>query len=257
MTIEWDGYEPYDPGVADPPNRLSRSEARQVFKRRMGAKSARIEMLGRLLKANGVELGTDDAAIQDLNDWFLASVEANPQQPGRLASDWYSVAHDVALFLGEVMIERHPHLHWEFFTWGKTNVAFQRHVIMGFSTEDPKFHTNVDIGPDRARPTRTNIEARGSIPAYGTVEVRGARVGRGCCCCGSPLRAGSRTRRRSGTGSGAASWGLDRRLDSEPVSQGGGRRSTDSMRLWESCKESLRGTERRSSRSVQLPPRPA
>jgi hypothetical protein len=37
------------------------------------------------------------------------------------------------------MIDHHANLHWEFFTWGKANVAFQRHVIMGFSTEDPKF----------------------------------------------------------------------------------------------------------------------
>lgn len=176
MSIEWDGYEPYDPGAADPSRDLPRAEARQVFKRCMETKAARIEMLGRLLKANGVEFGTDDAAVQDLNDWFFASVEADPGQPGRLASEWYSVAHDVALFLGEVMIERHPNLHWEFFTWGKTNVAFQRHVIMGFSTEDPKFHTNIDIDRMVAGYAHQIIEARGSVPTYGTVEVRGVAI---------------------------------------------------------------------------------
>ncbi|HEX6443920.1 MAG TPA: hypothetical protein VF053_02450 [Streptosporangiales bacterium] len=59
--------------------------------------------------------------------------------------DWYSVVNDIALFLGEVMIERHPHLRWEFHTWGKKNASYQRHVIMGFSTEDPRYHTNMDI----------------------------------------------------------------------------------------------------------------
>ncbi len=176
MSIDWDGYESYDPGAAEPPRSLPRAEARQVFKRCMATKHARIELLGRLLKANGVELGRDDAAIQDLNDWFFANVEADPEQPGRLAPEWYSVCHDIALFLGEVMIERHPNLHWEFFTWGKTNVAFQRHVIMGFSTEDPKFHTNIDIDRTVAGYAHQIIEARGSIPTYGTVEVRGAPI---------------------------------------------------------------------------------
>lgn len=176
MTVDWDGYEPYDPGVAGPPNSLPRSEARQVFKRCMETKPVRLEMLSRLLKVNGVELGNSDAAIQDLNDWFVAHVEADPEQPGRLLPGWYAVVHDVALFLGDVLIERHPNLHWEFFTWGKTNVAFQRHVIMGFSTEDPKFHTNINIDRMVATYAHQIIEGRGSVPSHGTVEVRGTPV---------------------------------------------------------------------------------
>jgi hypothetical protein len=142
----------------------------------METKSARLEILSRLVKANGVELTNADSSVQDLNDWFFANVEADPEQPGRLLPIWYSVCHDVALFLGELMIERHPNLHWEFFTWGKTNVAFQRHVIMGMSTEDPKFHTNIDIDRMVATYAHQIIESRGSIPSYGTVEVRGATI---------------------------------------------------------------------------------
>ncbi|WP_322778621.1 hypothetical protein [Frankia sp. Cas4] len=145
MSIDWDGYEIYHPGVFGPLNTLPRREARQAFVRLMEAKPARIVMLGRLLKANGVELGTDDAAIQDLNDWFRAGVQGDPDKPGRLLPDWYSVVNDVGLFLGDVMIERHPNLRWEFFTWGKKNVSYQHHVIMVFGTEDPKFKTNDDI----------------------------------------------------------------------------------------------------------------
>lgn len=176
MTTDWDGYEPYDPGVADPPNAIRRADARELFDRCMATKSFRIEMLACLLKANGVELGTDDAAIQDLNDWFFTSVEADPERPGRLAPDWYSVTHDVALFLGDVMIGRHPSLQWEFFVWGKTNVAFQRHVIMGMSTEDPKLRTNIDIERMVAQYAHQIIESRGSLPSYGNVEVRGTSV---------------------------------------------------------------------------------
>jgi hypothetical protein len=176
MTIDWAGYERYDAGVAGPPNSLPRVEARKAFKRQMDTKPTRLEMLRRLLEANGLELGTSDDAVQDLNNWFFAHVEADPEQPGRLLPDWYSIVHDVALFLGEVMIERHPNLHWEFFTWGKTNVAFQRHVIMGLSTEDPKFHTNIDIEGMVAAYAHRIIEKRGSVPIHGTVEIRGTPI---------------------------------------------------------------------------------
>ena len=176
MSTGWDNYELYDPGVLDPPNALPRAEACQAFERCMATKPTRLEMLSRLLKVDGIELSSSDAAIQDLNDWFFSNVEADPEQPGRLLSNWYSVAHDVALFLGDVMIQRHSNLHWEFFTWGKTNVAYQRHVIMGFSTEDPKHHTNINIDRMVATYAHEIVERRGSIPSYGTVDVRGTEV---------------------------------------------------------------------------------
>lgn len=173
-TVDWgSGYEIYDPGVAGNPQLLPRAEARQAFKQCMQTKPTRLEMLRQLLEASGLELGTSDDDVQVLNDWFYAHVEADPEHPGRLLSEWYSVVHDVALFLGDVMIERHPNLRWEFFTWGKSNVAYQRHVIMGFSTEDPKFRTNIDIDRTVATYAHRIIEHRGSIPVYGTVEVRG------------------------------------------------------------------------------------
>ncbi|UOQ87844.1 hypothetical protein MUN74_11075 [Agromyces endophyticus] len=142
----------------------------------METRSARIESLGRLVEGNGVMLATDDAAIQRLNDWFLASVEADPERPGFLLPAWYSVTHDVALFLGEVMIERHPTLRWEFFVWGKTNVAYQRHVIMGFSTEDPKLRTNIDIDRLVATYGHQLVESRGSVASLGKVEIRGTTI---------------------------------------------------------------------------------
>lgn len=145
VSIDWDAYEIYDPGVLGLLGTLPRSEARAAFDRLMAAKSARIRLLEGLLEANGVKLDTDDAAIQRLNEWFVTHVERDPVAPGRLLPDWYSVVNDIALFLGEVMIARCPNLHWEFFTWGKKSVEYQRHVIMGFGSEDPKFQTNVDI----------------------------------------------------------------------------------------------------------------
>lgn len=176
VSVNWDGYEAFEPGSSDPPRVLSRAVARGVFGHCMETKPTRLEMLRRLLKANGVELTDADSSIQDLNEWFLVNVDADAQQPGRLLPIWYSVCHDVALFLGEVMIGRHPNLHWEFFIWGKTNVAFQRHVIMGMSTEDSKLRTNIDIDRMVVAYAHQIVESRGSIPSYGKVEARGATV---------------------------------------------------------------------------------
>jgi hypothetical protein len=176
MSIDWDGYKAYDPGVFGQLNALPRAEARQAYTRLMQARPARIDMLRRLVKANGIELGSSDAAIQDLNDWFYANIEPDPNQPGRLLPEWYSVVNDVALFLGDVMIERHPKLHWEFFTWGAKNVAYQRHVIMGFGTEDPKFKTNIDIHRMVVTYGHRIVASRGSVSSYGRVTVRGAEI---------------------------------------------------------------------------------
>jgi hypothetical protein len=67
----------------------------------MAAKANRIEELRKALRANGVESGTTDPDIQGLNDWFYANAEPDPDRPGHLLPDWYSVVIDVGLFLGE------------------------------------------------------------------------------------------------------------------------------------------------------------
>jgi hypothetical protein len=175
VSVIWDGYEIYDPGVSGPLNTLPREEARRGFDALMEAKPGRTEMLRRLLKANGVELTGTDAGLQDLNDWFRASVEADPGNPGRLLPGWYSVVNDVALFLGDVMIERCPGLRWEFFTGGKKNVSYQRHVIMGFSrVPNPKY--NVDVDRRVATYAHRIVASRGSVARYGHVTVRGVEI---------------------------------------------------------------------------------
>lgn len=146
MTIDWNEYEVYDPGVFGPLHELPRREARAAYQRLMDAGPERIEMLRRLTATNGVDLGTDDESIQRLNDWFRANVGEDAQQPGRLQPEWYSVVNDIALFFGAVLMERHPQLHWEFFTWGKRHVSYQRHTIMGFTRPSfPKEDLDIDM----------------------------------------------------------------------------------------------------------------
>jgi hypothetical protein len=144
MSVIWDGYTPFDPGVDRPLDQLSRREARAAFDRLMAAKSQRIDELRQLLAANGLTLDGDDG-VQQLNDWFHREVESDPAT-GRLRNIWYAVVNDISLFLGDVMIKRSPNLSWVFFTKGKKMSAFQRHVIMGFTkVANPDYYIDIDI----------------------------------------------------------------------------------------------------------------
>jgi hypothetical protein len=143
VTVEWGLYRQFEPGAYGPLQQLPRREARAVHTRLMDQKNARIEELRALLRRNGLELGTSDPAIQDLNDWFQQEVEGEPADPGAMKHPWYGVATDIGLHLGDIMIARVPDLHWEFFTGGKKDISYQRTVIMGFSwIPNPKY--NVD-----------------------------------------------------------------------------------------------------------------
>jgi hypothetical protein len=98
----------------------------------MSSKAERKTFLRDLLALNGVRMDSTDDSIQRINDWFRACIAEDPHHPGRLMPDWYSLVNDLALYLGDVMIERNPELYWDLFVWGKTSVDFQSHVIMGF-----------------------------------------------------------------------------------------------------------------------------
>lgn len=110
----------------------------------MGAREDRLAQLRQLLHRNGLELSSSDEGIQLLNDWFRNEVEGD-QASGRLLPYWYAVVNDIALFLGDVIIERCPSLHWVMFDKGAKDVAFQRHVIMGFTgVTNPKYNIDID-----------------------------------------------------------------------------------------------------------------
>lgn len=146
MSINWGDYEPFDPGVDRPLHELPRREAKAAFEHLMAAKEARTGALRALVADNGFELDGSDAGVQQLNDWFRAHVEPNPTDPARLRSMWYSVVNDLALYLGDIIIERVPNIHWTFFDKGSKDVAFQRHVLMGFTrVKNLKYNVDIDL----------------------------------------------------------------------------------------------------------------
>jgi hypothetical protein len=145
VAVQWDAYEVYDPGVSGLLEQLPRRDARRAFDKLMASREHRTGELRRLLGANGIELGADDGSIDVLDGWFVATVQGSTADK-RLDSTWYSVVNDIALFLGDVMIERSGgRLRWEFFTHGKRNLAYQQHVIMGFSrVKNPRYNVDID-----------------------------------------------------------------------------------------------------------------
>ena len=143
--MDWNDYQIFNPEVDRPLHELPRGEARAAHDRLMAARSARVAALKRLARASGVDLEGLDA-LQQLNDWFVSSVESDDGAPGRLSSDWYSVVNDIGLYLGEEAIARSGgKLRWEFFTRGKRDIAYQRSVIMGFDVPNPKYNVDFDL----------------------------------------------------------------------------------------------------------------
>lgn len=143
MSIDWDDYEIYDPGVDRPLHEVTRAEATAAFDKLMREKPHRIQQLRALLAHNGVTLDSSNDGIQALNDWFRRHVIGDPQGDGRLEPEWYSVVNDIGLFLGDAITSRAPHLTWAMSQRNKNDVDFQRHVITGFRQVKNK-HYSVD-----------------------------------------------------------------------------------------------------------------
>jgi len=160
MTADLDDYRVFDPGVYGPLHEASRKEAHAHHEKLMAEKEERKDQLTELLSRRGVEFGNDNRSVQECNDWFRAAVEEDPDNRGRLAPVWYSIINDIGLYLGDTLIERAPSLHWELFTGGKGDAAYQRPVIMGFAVKNPKFNVDFDH----------------LVGVYGHNVVRGAEV---------------------------------------------------------------------------------
>ena len=111
----------------------------------MVAKADRIESLRELVQRNGVDLESVDDDIERLEEWLRREIVGDVAVPGNLQPIWYSVINDVALFLGEWIIERVPNIHWAFFDRGKRDASFQRPVLMGFSkVSNPAYNVDLD-----------------------------------------------------------------------------------------------------------------
>lgn len=144
MVVNFEDYALYDPGVKGVWRDLSRREARAAFDRLMDEKCRRIKELKSLLVACGLEIDTSDSSLAALNGWLVSNVQVSSDLPDRLTPEWYSVSTDVGLYLGEVLIERAPNLHWHFFVGSRRDESYQEPVVTGFrDTPDPSYYVNL------------------------------------------------------------------------------------------------------------------
>lgn len=139
-------YSCFDPQVDRPLAELSRQAAKAHFDLVITTRQARLHELRALLKTDNVELNGSEAGLQHLNEWFAANVERDSESPERLKPIWYSVVHDVAVFLGEEIIHRAPTLRWDLCLHGRRNLSFQRPVLAGFTkVANPKYTADLDF----------------------------------------------------------------------------------------------------------------
>jgi hypothetical protein len=143
MTV-WDDYEIFDPQVERPLAELTRGEARAHYARVMDSKDHRIQELKKLASAAGVDLDGTENALQAFNDWFVKNIEPNPENPDQARGRWFSVAHDLSLYLADLMIAKYPHLHWRLHERGKRNLSYQRPVLVGFRNAHPTYSVDLD-----------------------------------------------------------------------------------------------------------------
>ncbi|MFF8838096.1 hypothetical protein [Streptomyces sp. NPDC015130] len=133
--MEWGDYRPFQPVEDGPMEDLSPAAARREYEHRMATKDERLAVLAALVGANGLRLGKDAEAVDDLERWYLAGVEADHERAPRPRPLWIAVAYDLGLHLGDTIIARAPGLSWSFYRSraGSRDVAHQHPVIMGFT----------------------------------------------------------------------------------------------------------------------------
>lgn len=144
MTATWEIYRPDSPPFDGALRLLSRKEARISYDHFLSERLNRVHQLKALLAQNGLTLSFDDAQLQVANEWFDANLERSEENPEKLRNIWYSVIYDFSIFIGEMIILRHPGLHWEFFVWGKQDISYHSPVIMGFDNI-PKRKINMNL----------------------------------------------------------------------------------------------------------------
>ncbi len=141
----WDDYEIFDPQVECPLAEVTPAEARAHFKLVMETKEHRVDELKKLARAAGIELDDTEEALQRFNDWFAMYVKPDPDRPEQARGRWLSVCHDLSLYLADLILARHPHLHWKLGAGGKRDLSYQRPVIVGFRNAHPTYNTDIDF----------------------------------------------------------------------------------------------------------------
>lgn len=121
---------------------LSLRHAQAAFDAWMGERAARVAQLAWLAELPLND--QSDGSLLALDGWLVDRAEPSPVNPAIPDALWRSVARDVGIYIGNVIIARSPWLRWELRTTGPTVVDYREPVIRGFKNVSSDRY---EIGP--------------------------------------------------------------------------------------------------------------
>ena len=125
-------YEVFRPKLDKPCYLAARKEARAAYNWFIESIPERIKGLKDFVKECGYPVLEGRDFLPVLNDFYfgVCSEIAGHEKLGPME---LSLAMDINMYIGDLLVQKFDNLHWAFHTFGKSNIDYQSPVIMGFS----------------------------------------------------------------------------------------------------------------------------
>ena len=129
-------------------NNLSREDARRLFDRIVSQSDRRLDVLTRLGMRFGFTTECENTALSVLGDWFIENLEPRSKSNFLdMSVEWYSIALDICLLVGQCIQDEAPNLKWDLCTSPPDDADYHMPVLYGFSSvENKNFHYNILAG---------------------------------------------------------------------------------------------------------------
>ena len=154
MLSEMTAYSTIQPPFTLNFSEMSKAELRNYFKWFQDITPERIAQLAFVVQSSpGFENWQSDFSPDSLNalgDWFAGQIETRPRtkeeiddfnakapfpieiSDSELTNRTFSLAMDIAMYLGQVFLKNHPSLKWDQPLGGKRNIDYGQPVLAGF-----------------------------------------------------------------------------------------------------------------------------
>ncbi|WP_428540168.1 hypothetical protein [Profundibacter sp.] len=123
-------YEVFRPKLNKPCHLAERKEARAAYNWFIESIPERIKGLKDFVNECGYPVLEGRDFLPVLNDFGVCSEIVGHEKLGPLE---LSLAIDINMYIGDLLVQKFDNLHWVFHTFGKSDVNYQCPVIMGFS----------------------------------------------------------------------------------------------------------------------------
>lgn len=139
-------YEVFKPKLSKPCNLATRREAQDAYDWYIASIPERIEILKDFVAECGYPVSEGRDFLPVLNDFYfgVCSEIIGQEKPGPLE---FSLASDINMLLGDLLVRKFETLDWAFHTFGKSDVNYQWPVIMGFSNMKNKKYSREFFQP--------------------------------------------------------------------------------------------------------------